>query len=140
MLRKIPILLNIYRKQIFSCMCCNGLFLIVEVPVVVAVSTASSHNSNITTGERTSLTRKKLFHFSNNIIMEFLNYKRVTWLVFLKVKNLDWSSLTDQNYFTAGLNTAVVIYNLHINPPKCVRCSHSQSVCLFRCSRRDNSG
>ena len=34
-------------------MCCNGLFLIVEVPVVVAVSTASSHNSNITTGERT---------------------------------------------------------------------------------------
>ena len=52
-------------------MCCNGLFLIVEVPVVVAVSTASSHNSNITTGERTSLTReKKLFNFSNNIIME----------------------------------------------------------------------
>ena len=40
-------------------MCCTGLFLIVEVPVVVAVSTASSHNSNITTGERTSLTTKK---------------------------------------------------------------------------------
>ena len=44
-------------------MCCNGLFLIVEVPVVVAVSTASSHNSNITTGERTDSEDEKKIYF-----------------------------------------------------------------------------
>ena len=44
-------------------MCSTGLFLIVEVPVVVAVSTASSHNSNITTGERTSVTTNKKLYF-----------------------------------------------------------------------------